>query len=123
MKLHLGLVLLLSLFCLSFLVTDVFAEPFNVTGVPSQVGIQLGVGSFVGGLVCSIVILLLFLVPTMIMTKGKYEALYIILSLAILTPLVAMGWFNFWVFLVIVLAIAAGVAPKVADFLGGSKKR
>jgi hypothetical protein len=115
-------VLLILSFFFSYLVDQAFAEPFNLTSVPESVGNQLMVGAFVGGLLVSILILLLILVPVMIMTKGKAYTVYIILSLSILTPLVAMGWFNFWVFIVIVLAISVGVAQKVADFLGGIRK-
>lgn len=119
---RLGLVILLSLFFVSFLFTNVFAAPLNVTGIPEQIGTQLGVGTFIGGLLLSIFILLFILVPVMIMTKGKAITVYVILALSIMTPLVALGWFNFWVFIVIVLAIAVGIAEKVAGFLGGIKR-
>lgn len=117
-----GAVLLISLFFVVFLVNQATAEPFNVTSIPEQVGNQLMVGAFVGGLIVSIVILLFVLVPVMIITKGKAYQVYLVLMLSVLTPLVAIGWFNFWVFIVIVLAISVGIAERVADFLGGRHK-
>lgn len=111
-----------SLFFVILVIDTAFAAPFNVTAVPEQVGTQLGTSSFVGGLLVSIFILMLVLVPTLIMTRGKAFTLYIVLALATLAPLVALGWFNIWVFIVIVLAISVGIAEKLTGFLGGIRK-
>jgi hypothetical protein len=117
-----GLILLLSLFFVSFIIDSAFAAPFNLTTVPSQVGTQLGVGAFIGGLLCSLVVLMLILVPIMIMTKGKQFTLYLILTLVTLAPLTALGWFNLWVMILIVLAIAVKLGLTIADSLGGMRK-
>ncbi len=98
------------------------ASSFNVTAIPSQVGSQLGVDAFIGGLLISILLLMLVLIPTMIMTRGKAYSVYLVLALATLAPLTALGWFNVWVFIVIVLVIALGTGQKVAEFLGGLRK-
>lgn len=80
---------------------------------------QLNTGTFVAGLLISMVILVLTLLPVLVMTKGKIFSLYILLSLAILAPLVGLGWFPIWLYIIIVLAIALGMGQKIADALGG----
>ncbi len=117
-------VLTLSLFFLLIasivlLATPVRAETFDLTEVPTYIDNQLGVGEFIGGLLASIFILMLTLVPLMVLTKGKQYTVYIIVALAVLAPLVGLGWFPIWVYILIVLAIAVGLGRQISDAIGG----
>lgn len=100
----------------------VSADTFEVTEIPTYIDNQLGVGEFIGGLLASIAVLMLTLVPLIILTKGKQAVLYIIVALTVLSPLVGLGWFPIWVFIIIILAIAVGLGRQFSDFLGGLRK-
>ena len=112
----------LSFLLFSSLITLVHAEPFNLMELPTYVDTQLGVGLFIAGLLISLVVLMLILLPVLVVTKGKNFSLYMILTLVTLAPLTALGWFNSWVFVVIILAIAVGLGQKITDLLGGLRK-
>lgn len=115
-----------SLFLVSFIILALFVPgaraAFEVTEVPTYIDNQLGVGEFIGGLLASLFILMLFLLPTIYLTKGKQASLYIILSLVILAPLIALGWFPVYVYILILLLLALGFGKKITDFLGGIGK-
>lgn len=98
------------------------ASTFDVMQVPTYVDDQLGCGVFIAGLLVSLVVLSLIMIPTMYLTKGKAYSLYIIFSMVILAPLTALGWFSVWVYILILLLLALGFGSKIADFLGGVGK-
>jgi hypothetical protein len=62
------------------------------------------------------------LLPIIIATKGKQPTLYMIIFFTVLAPLVGLGWFSLWVYILLILAIALGFGQKLADLFGGLKK-
>lgn len=87
--------------------------------LPTYLDNQLGVGTFVAGLLITMVVLALTLIPVMVLTKGKIWSLYILFSLVVTAPFVALGWFPVWLYIVIILAIALGMGQRIAEALGG----
>ena len=117
--------IVLTLFFVFFLICiipSVYADTFDIAEVPAYLDSQLNCGEFVGGLIASVVCLMIVLLPTMYLTKGKAYSLYIVLSFAVLAPLVGLGWFPVWLYIIIILAIALGFGEKISSFLGGIKK-
>jgi ABC-type multidrug transport system permease subunit len=115
-------ILLISLFFLLTIlaiVTPVRAETFDMMKVPTYIDNQLGVGEFIGGMLASIFVLMLTLVPLMVLTKGKQYTVYIIVAVAVMAPLVGLGWFPLWVYILIILAIAVGLGRQISDAIGG----
>lgn len=94
------------------------AEPFEVTEIPTYLDNQLGVGTFIGGLIASLFVLGIVMIPLIYLTKGKAYSLYIIFSMAILAPLVGLGWFPVYVYVIILLLLAFGFSEKLRDLLG-----
>jgi len=113
---------LLLVTSLVFIVVPVRAETFDLMEVPTYIDNQLNCGEFIGGLLASLFILMLTLIPLIMLTKGKQATLYIIVFIAVLAPLVGLGWFNIFVYIIIILAIAVGMGQKIADALGGIGK-
>lgn len=87
--------------------------------IPSQLAGLLNVSEWLAGLFLSLFILMLIMLPTMYLTKGKQGALYIIIGMVTLAPLTGIGWFPVWVYIIIVLAIAFGMGRQIIDFFGG----
>ena len=107
---------------LSLLVVTVKAESFDIMSVPEYMDDQLGCGEFIGGLLASLAIIMICLLPVMVMTKGKNVTLYMVLFFAVLAPLTGLGWFPIWLYVVLLLAIALGFGQKLADYFGGLRK-
>lgn len=107
---------------LSLIVVSVKADTFDMMEVPSYLDSQFGCGEFIGGLIASIGVLMLTLFPVLIMTRGKQFTLYMVLFFAVLAPLVGLGWFPIWLYIVLLLVIALGLGQKMADVFGGLRK-
>ena len=116
---------LISLFLFltfTFLVATVNAESFDIMSVPEYMDAQLGCGEFIGGLLASIALLMITLLPLMVATKAKQPTLYLVMFFAVAAPLVGLGWFPIWLYIILILAIALGFGQKLSDFLGGLRK-
>lgn len=114
--------ILVPLFFLFFtvLVAPVHAaRSFDIMEVPTLIDEQFGCGEFVGGLIASVVLLSLIMMPLMYLTKGKAYGIYIIFGLSLLGVLVGLGWLPVWLYIIIILALAIGFGRKLADLLGG----
>lgn len=94
------------------------AEAFDITKLPEAVGKALGIGTFGGQMLLSVVIFVGFIIPIAIFGKGNIY-LQIAGSVLILAFLVAIGWLNIGIFIIIVLAIALMWSMKVRDVFGG----
>lgn len=103
-------------------VKAVKAESFDIMSVPEYINNQLGCGEFIGGLLASIGVLMITLLPVLVMTKGKQPTLYLVLFFAVLAPLVGLGWFPIWLYIVLILGIALGLGQKISEMLGGLRK-
>lgn len=114
---------LFFLFLSILIIPSVYAAgSFEVSDVPSYLDEQLGCGEFVGGLIASVVLLCIVMLPTMYLTKGKAYSLYIIFGLLVLAPLVGLGWLPVWLYIIIILLIALGFGKQLAVFFGGIGK-
>lgn len=117
-----ALIPLFLFLALSFLVYTVKAESFDIMAVPEYIDTQLGCGEFIGGLLASMVVMLLTLLPVLVMTKGKQPTLYLVMFFFVLAPLTGLGWFPIWLYIILLLAIALGFGQKLADIFGGLRK-
>lgn len=82
----------------------------------------IGISEWLSGIVLSLFILMLVMVPTIYLTKGKSYGLYIVFSLVTIAPLVGLGWFPLYIYVIILLLLALGFSEKLRDFLGGLNK-
>ena len=104
------------------IVPVVYGNSFDVNDIPTYLDNQFNFGEFVGGLVASLFVLMIVLLPTIYLTKGKAYSLYIILSLATMAPLVGMGWLPIWLYIIILLTIALRFGQDLASWLGGLRR-
>lgn len=86
-----------------------------------QFGI-VGSDGFIGGLIASVALLVIVMLPLIYLTRGKAYSLYIIFSLLTLAPLVGLGWVPIWLYIIVLLLIAMGFGKELAKFLGGLGK-
>lgn len=115
-KITIPLVLVLLLTCF---VGYANAAPVAIQDLPERVAYQFTIDEWLAGMLLSIGVLMLVMLPTIYLTKGKQMTLYVIFSLAVLAPLVGLGWFDLWAYIIILLAIAAGFSKQLINFFGG----
>ena len=111
----------LFLFSLLATVATVSADTFDLMEVPTYIDNQFGCGEFVGGLIASVFLLLLTLIPVIILTRGRSQmyGLYVLVGLSVLAPLVGLGWFPVWLYVIIVIALSVGLGRMIAGAIGG----
>lgn len=120
----LALISLFSLLIFSCLITVVRADTFEIMEVPTYIDNQLGCGTFIGGMIASIVVLCLTLIPIIVLTRGssRLMSLYMLVGFVDLGLVVALGWFPIWIFIIIVVAISVGLGREITAALGGLRR-
>lgn len=117
------LILFFFLVLTSYLIGVAHAQ-FDLMEIPTYIDNQLGVGEFIGGLLASMFVLCITLFPIIIMTRGRSTmyGLYVLVGLVVLAPLVGMGWFPIWIYIIIVIALSIGLGRMIADAIGTLRK-
>lgn len=81
----------------------------------TDLGTALGVGAFEGGLILTLILTLaVILFP---LYKGRYQ-ITMGLFIMIISLCVGLTWLNVYVFIIIVCAVAGGLAYKFKDVFG-----
>lgn len=109
------------LFFLCVLIPKVNASVYNLTDLDDAVADVLGISSFTGGLLISFIILLfptLCIAWALAKSKGP-TVMYalIIVDFCVMGFLVALGWLEYWIFLIVALLIALLLAGAVRGLI------
>ncbi len=91
----------------------------NLLNIPEYLGEKLGVGTFAGGLLAGALVLVAFLMPAVLLAKGKGSALIfiIIIGLVLMGFEVAIAWLPVWLFTVVILMIALFGGLRAKDLI------
>jgi hypothetical protein len=84
----------------------------QITDIPSAFGDYVGMSEVTAQILLSVVIILMFVLPTMYLAKSN-TTLHIIMTFLALTVCIGLGWAPFW----LLIAIASCMAMAWA-FLG-----
>lgn len=116
------ILLFLSVFLVLIMIPKVFASDsvsHNLLDIPTGLSEALGIGTFAAGLLTSIILLMVCLLPCVILTlkaKGNQATIFVLITgMSLLGFDVAVGWFPIWMFAVIVLLIAVMYGKRFAD--------
>jgi hypothetical protein len=116
------LIILISM----FFVFPVYAQSFDITQVPQYLDNQIGCGEFGGGVLATLILALIFLIPTSIISsvvvrKGSKTGFVpeFIVAILIVCFSVAIGWLSYWILLVMCLGIGLLFAIGAKDILTG----
>jgi hypothetical protein len=90
---------------------------FDITQIPVQLGTALGVSESIAQMMISAFILMMCMLP-IFLGRGK-PATVIVVGMAVLGVLTAMGWMEPIVTTLILLVAAAFLATKARDWIGG----
>lgn len=123
---------LTMLFALAFLICPVFAvaddEEVNMLDLPEMLSDALGLPDtadyFAGKILATVIILSLFMVPTLFAcNRFEKEALLpsIFVGLLAFGFCIAIGWLDYWFLLVICLIVGLMFAGRMRDWIGGGR--
>lgn len=97
------------------------ADTVNLQNFPQQLATALGIPLLAGQILAGLIIMSLFLVPTLFFTKGKNMLLALVIAYGGLGFATAMSWFPAWMFILLIIMTAALIAGKFRDWLTGSR--
>ncbi len=94
-------------------------DTVSLPGVPQQLADALGTNLFVGQLLMAIIMMLIPLLPTLILTRGKNTPLELVIGMIGIILGTALGWVPFWIPLCFIILIALMFSGKVRDWMSG----
>lgn len=121
------ILILTFILTLSF-IPQVYADEENVNlmDLPKQLSERLGLPTsgdyFAGKLLASMILLIIFLFPTLFLcARFNKDVVFpaIFVGLTVLGFCVALGWFPVWSFVLIILLVAIIYANTLANIFGG----
>ena len=114
----------LFVFLILTIIPIVHAEdtvPHNLLDIPKGIASTLGISEFAAGLLTSIILLMVCLLPCVVLTiKSPNNAAFVfilITGMSILGFCVAVAWFPIWFFAVLVLLVALMFGTKMKDMI------
>lgn len=106
---------------LTFFIRSAYAEEdINIENLPAQLADAWGITEFAAGIFISMILLFTFLIPTLLIAKGKEGGTLaiMIVGFGIMGFCISIGYLNYWFLLLITLLVAALYAKRVTETLG-----
>jgi len=110
------------MFLFSILPVPVKAEAdIEISAIPQNLADKMGIPLFAGQLLCSTILLLIFVLPTALIARKKNASpiAELMLGLCGMSVCLALGWLPYWILLVFTMLIALMYAGKMRDFITG----
>jgi len=89
----------------------------DISSIPAQFALVLTVPLLAGQLIATAIVLMLFLLPTLLITKNIMAA--VLMGFVALGVCLALGWLPYWLFIVVAVAVALMFGSKIRDMMGG----
>jgi len=112
-------------FLLSFLISIAHAEAdVDISAIPQNLADKMGIPLFATQLLCSGILLLIFVLPTALIGRKKSGSpiAELFVGFITLSVCIALGWLPVWLFLMLCLLVGVMFAGKMRDFLSGGGK-
>ena len=96
------------------------SEGINLTDIPIRLAEGINVDVFCGGLICSLILMLILVLPMVIVVRGKHGSLFLEVGaiLMIMGICIGIGWLPIWFLLIIALVSAL----MISDFMKRRRK-
>ena len=95
------------------------SESVNLADVPQQLATGLGISLFAGQILSSLILMSFFLVPILILTRGKNVLLAVIVAVSSLVFATALNWMPSWILVMIMVLTGALMAGTFRDWITG----
>lgn len=80
----------------------------DLTELPTALATLLTIDAFTAGVLLTIGLLALILIPLIVLTKGDLGFPHVVFSLLVIVAATVLGWLDAWIMLLIVLVVAVG---------------
>lgn len=94
-------------------------ESVSLPNLPAQLASALGTTLLVGQLLATLIIVMLALIPTLVLTRGRNTPLEIMVGMISIIAGTALGWVPFWIPLTFIILIALMFSGRVRDWMSG----
>lgn len=93
----------------------------DFSAIPQNLADKMGISLFAGQLLCSCILMLIFLLPIALITRkrGTSWVLELVFGLLGMSVCIALTWLPYWLPLVVVLICAGLWSNKISGWLGG----
>jgi len=111
----------LSLFLFLFSTSIVYAQDIDLTEIPQNLADATGIPLFAGKLLCSAILLFMFILPLVVLTrrKGTGYIAELFVGFMVMGVCVALQWLPYWIIIVLLLIVAGTYASKIKGVFGG----
>ena len=89
----------------------------DLTAFPQGLADRLGISLFAGQILASVIFLMLTLLPTIFLSKGKNPLAVLIVGLGSLGFCVAVNWLPYWFLLIVAMIVAFMFAGNVKNWI------
>jgi len=93
------------------------AGEVNLFDLPSRLAEMLNIPLFAGQILATGIVMLVFLLPVLYLTRGKSVVATLFSGFIALCLCIAIGWLPVWILLVLVLLIAAMWSGKIKEWV------
>ena len=104
------------------LILPVYAEndspQIDLTTFPKAIAEALNIPVFAGGILCSMILIFMWMLPLNILRRGIGLLPNLIIGVGLLAFCVAIGWLPYWIMLLISLIIASVYSNTIKKWLG-----
>jgi len=107
-----------------FSISPAHAEAdIDFSAIPQNLADKMGIPLFAGQLLCSTIILLIFILPTALIARKKNASpiAELVLGLCAMSVCLALGWLPYWLLLILSFLIALMYADKITGKFSGGK--
>jgi len=105
-----------------FFVQLAYAEdenPINLLQIPQGLADKFGISVFAGGLLATSILILIWVVPTAMLIRGKHATLVVLTEIISLFSFsIAIGWIPAWLLIILVFLVALLFGKRWGDLIG-----
>lgn len=94
-------------------------DTVNLQNFPQQLATALGIPLLAGQILAGLIMMSLFVIPILFLTKGRNVLLALVVAYGSLGFATALTWFPAWMFILLLILTAALVAGKFREWLTG----
>jgi len=93
----------------------------NLMDIPEYLGDKLGIGPFAGGLLATAILVMMIMLPSAMLIRGKHASLFMLIEgLCIYGFCTAIVWIPIWLMIVLCMLLALLFSGNVRDWLSGT---
>jgi len=95
----------------------------DFSAIPQNLADKMGIPLFAGELLCSTILLLIFVLPTALIARKKNASpiAELCLGLCSMGVCLALGWLPYWILLILAFLISLMYADKITGKFSGGK--